>query len=271
MTAPRLLTPRQIIITGGGAYILITSTPGATLTCGANTYTLGSAETSHAFEVDAGTYACTAALTGYTTASQNVTVTDGVTEITLKPYLLPAEYQQVEYLRSDGVAYMYGSVFGVASNQKIEIEHTVEDLSGSSTSSCNYIFGYSYYLLIGYWKGYVTVGNATANYSWSPGKKYKFSVINDTLYIDGVTTELTRNTNTQNYLFAYNPAEGAAPRKSLVISSFKKYDSSDNIINSLIPCYRKLDSTPGFYDIVNNQFYTNSNSSGTFIVGDDVN
>lgn len=38
----------------------------------------------------------------------------------------------------------------------------------------------------------------------------------------------------------------------------------------LVPCYRKSDSEPGFYDVINNVFYTNA-GSGTFVVGPEVN
>ena len=38
----------------------------------------------------------------------------------------------------------------------------------------------------------------------------------------------------------------------------------------LVPCYRKSDSEPGFYDVINNIFYTNV-GTGTFGVGPDAN
>ena len=51
---------------------------------------------------------------------------------------------------------------------------------------------------------------------------------------------------------------------------FKVYDSSDNVVYELVPCYRKSDSVIWMYDIVNDQFYTNS-WTWTFTKWPDVN
>lgn len=45
---------------------------------------------------------------------------------------------------------------------------------------------------------------------------------------------------------------------------------SKNATALLIPCYRKSDLEPGFYDVINNIFYTNV-GTGTFGVGPDAN
>lgn len=271
MPAPRLLTPRQIIITGGGAYILITSTPGATLTCGADSYTLGSAETSHAFEVDTGTYACSAALTGYTTASQNVTVADGVTEITLRPYLLPAEYQQVQYISSDGIAYIQSALLRFSSSNKVKLGVIINHFFGSANNNCYYVFGTGGYLQFAYWDGMVSVGNANASYSWTVGESYEIEFINKVLYVNNVTTGLSRNPNTSNNYLFWNGETGYGYPKNGTVLYWQKYDSSDNLIVNLLPCYRKVDSVPGLYDTIGNTFLVNSNSRGTFICGEDVN
>lgn len=269
MPAPRLLTPTQIIIVTGGAYILITSTPGSTLTCGADSYTLGSAETSHAFEVDAGTYTCTATLSGYTTASQNVTVSSGVVEITLKPYLLPAEYQQVQWLKTDGVAYILNSALGLSSNYSIDINIYLDAIYYSEGFKLGYIFGANGMLQVALSENQVSIGNANTAYNWVTGLNYKISIIANTIYINDTTTGLSRSPNaSSNYLF-WNGSNSFM--KFGTIRSVVKYNSAHDTVLNCIPCYRKLDSVPGFYDIINNQFYANSGSSGSFIVGEDVN
>lgn len=52
------------------------------------------------------------------------------------------------------------------------------------------------------------------------------------------------------------------------ISSFKIYEN-DIPQRDFIPCYRKSDSKPGMYDLVNNVFYTNQ-GTGEFDIGGDV-
>ena len=38
----------------------------------------------------------------------------------------------------------------------------------------------------------------------------------------------------------------------------------------LVPCYRKIDNVIGMYDIINETFYTNASSDGSFTKGGDV-
>ena len=131
------------------------------------------------------------------------------------------------------------------------------------------VFGTNNNFQILYWIGYVSVGNANAAYSFVTGNNYEVEVINNTLYIDNITTGLSRNpTTTSNTIFGNGSSNYTSPA---TICYIKKYDSSNNLVLNWIPCYRKADSVPGFYDIINNQFYTNSNSSGTFVCGEDVN
>ena len=268
MTAPVLLTPKQIIIATGGAYIIITSTPGATITCGADTYTLGSGETSHAFEVTAGTYACSAALSGYITATQSVTITSGLEQITLRPYQLPAEYQQVTYLQCDGIAYIFSTLLRVPANNIVKIGFIIDYLIYSTNhNSCPILYGINNSMQFGYWYNTVTVGNAEATYSWQVGESYEAEINNGALSINGINTGLSRGCNTsQNYLFwnNYNGVRGGT------IRYIQRYDSSNVLQLNLLPCYRKADNVAGMYDTISGTFITNSAGSGNFICGEDV-
>lgn len=75
------------------------------------------------------------------------------------------------------------------------------------------------------------------------------------------------------YLFAKNSAEGAFVvldgENINRIYSFTMYNSQNEKIADLIPCYRKADSVIGMYDNVNNRFLTNQ-GTGIFTVGSDV-
>ena len=130
MVAPRLLTPRQLIIKSG-TYIIIESIAGATLTCGSQSYTLGGGETMHAFEVTAGTYTCTSNKTDYYEASASVTISTGFEYVTLFPGFLPTIYQRVEYLRATGTQYIVTPATP-ADNQIIAFKYMLT-VSGNTT------------------------------------------------------------------------------------------------------------------------------------------
>lgn len=51
---------------------------------------------------------------------------------------------------------------------------------------------------------------------------------------------------------------------------YRGFGSAEEKYVNLVPCYRKADNVPGFYDVINSAFYTNS-GTGTFGIGPDVN
>lgn len=53
------------------------------------------------------------------------------------------------------------------------------------------------------------------------------------------------------------------------ISYFKYWDSNDNLLRDMVPCYRKSDNVIGMYDLVSQTFFTNA-GTGVFTVGEDV-
>lgn len=264
----RLLTPIQIIRGSGGAYIIITSTPGATIACGADTYTLGNGETSHAFEVTAGTYACSAALSGYITATQSVTITSGLEQITLRPYLLPVEYQQVTYLQSDGVAFIASSLLGVPTNNIVKIGFIIDYLIyNTNYNGCPTLYGVSGYMQVGYWYNTVTVGNSNAAYSWQVGESYEAEIDNGALSINGVNTGLTRAWHSYNNNLFWNGSNGT---RGGTIRYIQRYDSNNVLQFNMLPCYRKADNVAGMYDTISGTFLTNSAASGNFVCGEDL-
>ena len=77
-------------------------------------------------------------------------------------------------------------------------------------------------------------------------------------------------------LFGNNPPWGAPiyGNGEAYVSSFIFDDTLTNTHLNLIPCYRKADNEPGMYDIVNDNFYINTNDDPMsflpFEVGPDV-
>jgi hypothetical protein len=108
--------------------------------------------------------------------------------------------------------------------------------------------------------------------------KYKqvvtFTSWSQTISIDGVQKATSNksityyNTNTY-YLFWFKETDTQVSSiSSFKLYSFKMYNNS-TLVRDFIPCYRKLDSVIWLYDLVNNQFYTNS-WTGTFSKWSDV-
>ena len=174
---------------------------------------------------------------------------------------LPNEYQKVEYLSVTGTQYVtvqsgLGSV-GVM---------TIIDISQDVISTSEAGFAGYHYSSSNVTELYIA--NSVCAYTRSPS-------------LDGAISEnLSANTrysvkfvwprdlgayfNIGQYRLGYLSFTGKIYRAEF-IPQF-----SNNSSALLIPCYRKSDSEPGFYDVINNVFYTNV-GTGTFGVGPDVN
>lgn len=180
---------------------------------------------------------------------------------------LPEEYQQVEYLESDGSQYINTGLVVTSSNgASYDFEAQVVPNSFPS--------GDVYYTVAGVnsntqlaWKvgGKACIGNATSSGTFfTVGKMAKitakFASSAQTYYVDGTSTGLSRaiNTDTNIYLFGIN-VSGYNMKGKL---QYAKFGTSA----FFIPCYRKSDMKPGMYDVVRSTFYTNA-GSGEFILG----
>lgn len=273
MTAPKLLTPNQIIIKSG-TYIVIESIAGATLTCGSQSYTLGSGETVHAFEVTAGTYTCTANKADYYEASDSVTISTGFEYVTIKPLYLPAAYQQVEYLRATGTQYIVTPVTP-ADNQIIAFRYMLTEFSNTTR-----VFATSdgtTQLTITP-NDYYAFNNSPSTGAYSNINLRSTGIIYDCIY--NASTTFTVNGVDYSNSLKYG---GATSDKNIWLFSryntsgqnlkgniyyFRITQSGSKIID-LVPCYRKSDSVAGMYDKATDTFLTNS-GTGSFAVGADV-
>lgn len=211
-------------------------------------------------------------------------------------YRVPYDYQEVEYLESNGSQYIdtlisTDSIGGmqakimVASGERSAYEWVFGGSSGSKNYPyyANDGFGIylppngsvyfqinqqSYYLLNTYTIGYV--GDFSLLLSNS-GITYSFSVppaVPSPTTVSAQPITCTRNF----YLFTMNYADGVI----LSTSNRNRFYSCEitnrqnQIVSNFIPCYRKADSVAGMYDNVNHRFLTNQ-GTGTFVVGSDVN
>lgn len=179
---------------------------------------------------------------------------------------LPNEYQKVEYLSITGTQYVTVQS-GLGSAGVMTVIDVSQDVI--STSEAGFA-GYCY-----------TSTNITELYIKGSVRAYIHNYPFSSSSMDGAISEnLSANTR-YSIRFVWLRALGAyfnigQYRPGSYPFTGKIYRAefipqfSNNPTALLIPCYRKSDLEPGFYDVINNVFYTNV-GTGTFGVGPDVN
>lgn len=194
---------------------------------------------------------------------------------------LPAEYQEVEYLKVNPSYTQYIDT-GITPKQNAtrwEFEVKFDNITAPSTS----IMG------AGWTNGNLfnfRVSNNAFSAAFGDGFKdfgvqadisvaHKV-VINSYLSrfaeLDGVRVTGTGNPTYDEdkniYLFARNRS-GAVDYHCKATIYYSKISENGVLIQDLIPCYRKADNKTGMYDLVTKQFFVNQ-GTGEFLVGPDV-
>lgn len=186
--------------------------------------------------------------------------------------LLPAEYQQVEYLQSvypAGGTAAYGPRIDTGVGYFADFEVKCEK---TDTTPVKY-FGVSNDTCVQRYNAanpYYTFYNTSSSYYMSNVNVYSLAVVkwkDNQIYINNnFVTNFTKTNSSGSFtLFGAYQYFG-----NIRIYYCKLWDTNGQLIRNMIPCYRKSDSVPGFYDLVNNTFYTNSGPGGSFIVGNNV-
>lgn len=196
--------------------------------------------------------------------------------------MLPAEYQQVEYLQN-GTTEFIKTDYVPPLNQDVRVTFDYA-LTQSLTNSSNAFFGYinstgSYKKLFvncqsgNKWQaasGLLTSDSILPDVGVTIGQKYHGELTYNGLAIDGnadtFSTETTDGNALAIYIFARRRVAGAnALTPGLRLYSLKFYNGS-TLEADFVPCFRISDGKPGMYDIVSEKFYTNA-GSGEFIIG----
>jgi len=199
---------------------------------------------------------------------------------------LPIEYQEVSHLVFDGNQYIdTGVLTSNTIGYDIEFSTTTayKGLIGARMHAGPDGSGFvicSFYTAAGNIPyGYVSYGGQTLAKAFTinclDGNKHKI-ILNDTTFtIDGVDQEVTRGVGTNFYSVHLGGWTNYGTIDSRIfignIDSCKIYDNG-SLVRDLVPCYRKSDNKPGFYDLANNVFYPNSKTDATtdFGVGNPV-
>ena len=215
----------------------------------------------------------------------------------LEENFLPDNYQQVEYIESNGTQYIDTKVTQ-NSNCSIFYDVSVKFSNGGNAIGTGIVGAYTRYTQ-GFgisqilWQNQYRICNiinqiTLAVYSsvsidnmWE--NRHQFFLKKNEFYVDGILIsdnkqETVSNCTTNCYLFGMSGS--TLQMSSQKLYNAKLYNENDKIVRNFIPCYSATtvadingnncpSGTIGMYDLVENKFYTNS-GSGTFLKGPDV-
>ena len=200
--------------------------------------------------------------------------------------LLPAGYQQVEYIQSQNVSYNNGQyidtlcypnptffrIKGLAEYTKITNNGAIFGSKATSYFESICLRG-NFNLIVG--------GGDYNPYSTSidVGQLIQFDIKTDNNICYYTINEHTDSTSVNLYnivspnsmkLFCRDDVGTMNCFGNIKLYELQIYSYSNTLVRNFIPCYRILDNEIGMYDTVNDVFYTNQ-GTGTFIKGPDKN
>lgn len=188
---------------------------------------------------------------------------------------LPAEYQEVEYIQSDANAYI-DTWYKPTNNTRFVVDY--QALATWVAPIWCYNNPTNYWLIINTWGGTYNIGaHYWTTYQgtglWTCNSRIVADFNWNVLSVDGVVkytfTATTFTMNINAWLFWWNRNWTRSNGWPMKLWSVKIYDNW-TLVREFVPCYRIADSVIGLYDLVNNQFYTNS-WTWTFTKWNDVN
>ena len=207
----------------------------------------------------------------------------GILKAAESSHILPNEYQEVEWIESNGGQMINTAVLDTnrANLPKYQLEADVAIPVANSSSAIIMSKGQQ----PGCWVGNVMSGTAVGlgsvegqyltGIDITSRNNYKLfwtgsgSDITATVQCGAQTVSKTVAITidaTSPFTFFSDAAQDFSA-KCRIYRAKVKQNGTD--IRDIIPCYRKSDSVIGMYDIVNDTFYTNS-GTGTFTKGSDV-
>ena len=194
------------------------------------------------------------------------------------PVRLPAEYQEVEWVGTNGSQTTANAIIdtGAVCTTKPRI---VTDVYYRSASNIGGYFAANSGITIACYitgsKMRFTYGGAstsTASWTKDPTAFTTWYAIDhsQTLKIDVSTAKsfpaVDWSANTTPIKLFYKSTGGNA---NTLFREFLIYDDT-TLVRDLVPCYRKSDSRCGFYDLVGEQFYTNAGGASVLTKGANV-
>ena len=191
--------------------------------------------------------------------------------------ILPSEYKEVEFLQVDGSQYIITDYYPTGYTQII--------VNSYAHLNAGYIYGvrntndtasFTYMTRTTGYANNCRYGSLTmlnTNSSVPIYFYYGYNSINSEASLviyDHIKGNISFNqtySSTQEFtstlpLYIFNCNQNGAATSNGIIGNLYRLTIKENgiIVRDFIPCYRKSDSKPGLYDIVNKQFYTNAGS-----------
>lgn len=193
---------------------------------------------------------------------------------------LPAEYQEVEWIKANDSAYIRTGV--QPHRTTLYCDFAFPNPANGQRMVHSYASNNRYYTLA------PNVGGAKRNWS---------AITRDNNFLDtGAPFDNSRHS------LVFNDADGNVLLDGSIVATSPEFDltavggvvnlfsagtsgfanntffgdvvfvdkDSSSEIGRLVPCYRKADGEIGMYDLINGAFYTNYNTVGYFTKGDDV-
>ena len=190
--------------------------------------------------------------------------------------ILPSAYQEVEYIQTAWKSYLEIWWFTVSSYERLEYKFNPVDFSteswaipfffGNVPSGQNYLTTDSNKsnFQVWAWNSDLVITSISANTDYTIVQTMDNGsltmVINWTTYTDSYSWSL----NASHFpLFCRYRGSGAGYNYwayNMKLYYFKIYDSADNCVRDIVPCYRKADGEIWAYDLINDVFYTNPTS-----------
>ena len=188
------------------------------------------------------------------------------------PHNLPNAFQEVEWIKSNDNAYINPNI-NITADIGFKLTANIpSDINGTLIG--NYLPGNYFFFVYAYNNGNTTFfpskNASTVSITVARNVKTTFSfkngVLDDGTTQTTVSTYATAEIGQPLYLFSGRPNNWFT---SYTLYECEFYNGS-NVVNKLIPCYRKVDGEIGVYDIITNNFYSNANSVGYFTKGNAV-
>lgn len=290
------------VVTAAWAYIAVTYPSGSTCTATNGTTTLTAQGTSglYVFQIpeptttpETWTVSCTDG-TKTKSATAEISAQYSSVAVTLVYGRLPVGYQEVEYIAStaNGLQYIDTGISAVFGNEyEYDIKFMLLDSSTRFVGGCYNIGSTSMNL----WLNFTGCGNGGDNYmqfhycqaqiptnvtsqtpKTDPNILYELQLMTATQehFLNGTRLGSNnvsyRDVGLKPFLFCMNVSGTAGYHGASRIYSYKRFNNSTNeVYQELVPCYRTQDNVAGMYDLVSGSFLTNA-GSGTFVVGPDV-
>lgn len=189
----------------------------------------------------------------------------------IRPWKLPSEYQEVEWIWTTWTQWIDTWLIW-KSWYKIDLKYYTNSSSNrdqtivwcsvvdQSTPLYRWINYNSSYMSVYFnynntWHDIRNLQAVWNTYEWSVTlRNWNQNVTLNWNTVYSATDNLSQTWTTNLFLFTSRRTNYAL----IKLYYMKIYDENDNLIRDFVPCYRKQDTVRWLYNLVNNQFYTNS-------------